>query len=190
MKLGLNVVMSLLARRAGFALSAPLALAIALAAPMPDRPAAAAPVLVQLRTDAPRSARVALVAGGTLVVPQLRVWRLAARDANAAIPTLRARDAVSFVERDRLYTTAAATAATVPPSDPLVADEWWRADVHVDTLTPPPAGVPVTLVDSGVSFGHQEFSGRPEPGRAEHPGAGADRRRARNCDRVCRRRAR
>jgi len=160
MKLGLNVEMSVLARRAGFALSAPLVLAIALAAPVPGRAAAAAPVLVQLRADAPRSARAALVAaGGTLVVPQLRVWRLAARDANTTIRTLRARDAVSFVEPDRLYTTAAATAATVPPSDPLVADEWWRGDVHVDTLTPPPAGVPVTLVDSGVSFGHQEFSG-------------------------------
>jgi subtilase family protein len=49
--------------------------------------------------------------------------------------------------------------APATPTDPLLSDEWWRADVRVDTLTPPPAGVPVTLVDSGVSFGHPEFKG-------------------------------
>lgn len=46
------------------------------------------------------------------------------------------------------------------PTDPLANEEWWRADVHVDTLTPPGPGMPVTLVDTGVSFGHQEFAGR------------------------------
>jgi hypothetical protein len=53
-----------------------------------------------------------------------------------------------------------ARAADVP-TDPLANDEWWRADVHVDTLTPPGPGMPVTLVDTGVDFGHQEFAGRP-----------------------------
>jgi Subtilase family len=47
------------------------------------------------------------------------------------------------------------------PADPLSGGEWWRAAVRVDTLTPPGPGVPVTLVDSGVFFGHQEFVGRP-----------------------------
>ena len=46
-------------------------------------------------------------------------------------------------------------------ADPLVPSEWWRAAVHVDTLTPPGPGVPVSIVDSGVFFGHQEFVGRP-----------------------------
>jgi hypothetical protein len=45
-------------------------------------------------------------------------------------------------------------------ADPLVPQEWWRATVHVDTLTPPGPGVPVSIVDSGVSFGHPEFVGR------------------------------
>jgi Subtilase family len=40
-----------------------------------------------------------------------------------------------------------------------VPSEWWRAVVHVDTLTPPEPGVPVSLVDSGVDFAHQEFVG-------------------------------
>lgn len=49
-----------------------------------------------------------------------------------------------------------------PPSDPLSGSEWWRAAVHVDALDPPGPGVPVTVVDSGVSFGHPEFAGRPD----------------------------
>jgi hypothetical protein len=44
-------------------------------------------------------------------------------------------------------------------ADPLVSTEWWRAAVHVDALTPPGPGVPVSIVDSGVFFGHQEFTG-------------------------------
>jgi len=49
--------------------------------------------------------------------------------------------------------------ASTDAADPLVASEWWRAVVHVDTLTPPGPGVPVSLVDSGVEFGHPEFAG-------------------------------
>lgn len=72
----------------------------------------------------------------TLSTSTLRVWR---------IPAVRA---------------TGASAADVP-TDPLASGEWWRADVHVDTLTPPGPGVPVTLVDTGVDFVHQEFVGRP-----------------------------
>ena len=39
--------------------------------------------------------------------------------------------------------------------------EWWRTAVGVDTLTPPPAGKPVTIVDSGLDVSHPEFLGRP-----------------------------
>ena len=56
---------------------------------------------------------------------------------------------------------AAGPRALRDAADPLVPTEWWRADVHIDTLTPPGPGVPVTIVDSGVSFGHPEFAGRP-----------------------------
>jgi hypothetical protein len=49
--------------------------------------------------------------------------------------------------------------ASTDATDPLVPSEWWRAVVHVDTLTPPGPGVPVSLVDSGVDFAHQEFVG-------------------------------
>lgn len=161
MKIRLTVQMTVFPCPAALRAIAPAALALVLAVPAaagagPGR----APLLVQLRAGAPRSARTTLVAaGGTLVVPRLRVWKLAARNAAAVLRTLRAHGAVSLVERERLYSTAASSVAAVPPTDPLVSDEWWRADVRVDTLTPPPAGVPITLVDSGVNFSHPEFSG-------------------------------
>ena len=56
---------------------------------------------------------------------------------------------------------AASTETADAPTDPLATEEWWRADVHADTLTPPGPGMPVTLVDTGIDFGHQEFVGRP-----------------------------
>ena len=59
-------------------------------------------------------------------------------------------------------TRSTAPRATRDFADPLVPQEWWRAAVHVDTLTPPGPGVPVSIVDSGVSFGHPEFVGRPD----------------------------
>ena len=45
-------------------------------------------------------------------------------------------------------------------TDPLVPTEWWRAAIGVDTLTPPPAGRAVTIVDSGIDVTHPEFLGR------------------------------
>ena len=38
--------------------------------------------------------------------------------------------------------------------------EWWRAAIGVDTLTPPPAGRPVTIVDSGIDVTHPDFLDR------------------------------
>ena len=56
--------------------------------------------------------------------------------------------------------TRAAVAAAA--DEPLQSSEWWRAAVHVDGLTPPGPGIPLTIVDSGIFFGHQEFVGRPD----------------------------
>jgi hypothetical protein len=54
---------------------------------------------------------------------------------------------------------AGASRASRDAADPLVSVEWWRPVVHIDTLTPPGPGVPVSIVDSGIFFGHQEFVG-------------------------------
>jgi Subtilase family len=56
---------------------------------------------------------------------------------------------------------AVTPAAADVPTAPLANQEWWRADIHIDTLAPPGPGMPVTLVDTGVDFSHQEFVGRP-----------------------------
>jgi hypothetical protein len=119
-----------------------------------SREGAGAATLVWLRADAPASAPLALErAGAILAVPALHVWRLPAGSSTSALRTLHA--SVDFTEKERSYATAAA------PSDPLSDTEWWRSDVHIDSLDPPGPGVPVTLVDSGVKFGHPEFLNRP-----------------------------
>lgn len=112
-------------------------------------------MLVQLRAGAPQSADASLAAAGaTLVAPELRLWKL--RGGAATIAALRRHRELTFAEHDRTYVVQ-----STPDTDPLAPEEWWRADVHVDQLTSPGPGVPITLVDSGVSFGHQEFAGRP-----------------------------
>jgi len=74
----------------------------------------------------------------------------------AGLVTLRARTTRSTAD------TLAYTGAAAASDEPLQSTEWWRADVRVDGLTPPAPGVPVTIVDSGVDFAHQEFVGRPD----------------------------
>ena len=56
---------------------------------------------------------------------------------------------------------AASAQTSAAAADPLEGTEWWRAAVRVAGLTPPGPGVPITIIDSGVSFGHPEFLGRP-----------------------------
>lgn len=148
----------LVRRRSLLVLGTAVAALVGLALTSSPRSATAA-TLVELRANAPRAARAQLLAvGATLAVPALELWRIPPGRGAGVVHTLRREHALSFSERERSY---AVEAATDVPTDPLANEEWWRADVHVDTLEPPGPGVPVTLVDTGVDFGHQEFSGRP-----------------------------
>ena len=54
--------------------------------------------------------------------------------------------------------TAAALHGT---TDPLEPQEWWLAHVGADPAAAPPAGVPITIVDSGTDPTHPDFAGRP-----------------------------
>jgi len=45
--------------------------------------------------------------------------------------------------------------------DTLLPSEWWIHDVGDDQAEPPPPGVPVTVIDTGLDFSHPEFKGRP-----------------------------
>jgi subtilisin family serine protease len=135
-----------------------VALVAASAAVLGARASAGSPSLVALRASAPPSAVVTLrAAGGELVDARLRLWR-APRGAGRAVEELQARGHVSFVQEERVYEVAAASRAGV---DPLSESEWWRPAINVVGLTPPGPGVPVTVVDSGLSVQHPEFASRP-----------------------------
>jgi subtilisin family serine protease len=121
--------------------------------------AAATATLVQLTGRPDRAERAILAdAGARLVDARLRLWRLSGDGSRRAVAALRARDGLAFTQQERTYTAAAVTADY---ADPLVGAQWWRAVVGVAGLAAPGPGVPVALVDSGVSFGHEEFAGRP-----------------------------
>jgi hypothetical protein len=46
-------------------------------------------------------------------------------------------------------------------ADPLEPQEWWLAAVGADPAAAPPAGLPITIVDSGTDPTHPDFAGRP-----------------------------
>jgi subtilisin family serine protease len=118
-----------------------------------------ADVLVRVRsTTAPTSGAVLARAGGHLVARELDLWRVPARTAARAVQTLDTTGDIVFAQPERTY---AAEVSRVEAPDPLAAQEWWRAAIGVDGLTPPGPGVPVTIVDSGVDLDHPEFAGRP-----------------------------
>ena len=93
-------------------------------------------------------------AGGTELVPELRIWRVDA----AAVARLRRAGVVAVAEPERLLPRTARSAAA---TDPLVPTEWWRAAIGAATLDAPGPGKPITVVDSGLDITHPEFAGRP-----------------------------
>jgi hypothetical protein len=117
--------------------------------------ASAAPAradLVQLKPGV--GAELARQAGGTELVPELRIWRID----GARLARLHRSGAVAVAEPERLLLkTSLATQAT----DPLVPTEWWRAAIGADQVDSPGPGKPVTVVDSGLDITHPEFVNRP-----------------------------
>src|SRR2546423_859463 len=97
----------------------------------------------------------ARVPGGTLLSRRLGIWRLPSAQASSIGLQLAARGIAQVIEPDR------ALAAQRAAADPLVGLEWWRAAVGADQAVPPPAGKPVTVIDTGLDVTHPEFAGRP-----------------------------
>src|SRR5207302_1702354 len=90
--------------------------------------------------------------------PQLRLWRLPSRRAQALLPSLLRDHLVRSVtpdyplRSDRVFSQY---------TDPLVSYEWWIPVVGADQVEPPGPGIPVTVIDTGLDTSHPEFAGRP-----------------------------
>jgi hypothetical protein len=97
-------------------------------------------------------------AGGTPVARKLGIWRLDSARAAAIAPALRRAGLLRYVEPDRPQPEAHLTAG-----DPLATPElgWYLYRLGADQVEPPPAGVPISLVDSGLDMTHTEFKTRP-----------------------------
>ena len=116
-------------------------------------------MLVELRpTSACDAVGVLRKAGATTVSATLRLYSLDSRSASQVLPRIRACKALRLTAPDRPAGTLSVTDFT----DPLVPSEWWRAAIGVADLTPPAAGKPVTIIDSGVDVAHPEFVGWPD----------------------------
>jgi hypothetical protein len=119
------------------------------------------PMILQLTPAAPRAAETVLrAAGAEPIGPQLRIWRLRGPGSARAIARVQRLHALRAVEPDRTLRTRR-TPAAWPPSDPLSAQQWWVPAIRANSAVPPPAGVTVTDVDTGLDFSHPEFAARP-----------------------------
>jgi subtilisin family serine protease len=105
--------------------------------------------LVQAR---PSAAPLLRAAGGSRLVPELRLWRVPL----GALPRLRRAGAVVLAERERVFAST-----TMVLDTPTADTEWWRTAIGADAASPPGPGKPVTIVDSGLDITHGEFASRP-----------------------------
>jgi subtilisin family serine protease len=95
--------------------------------------------------------------GATVVDAELAIYRLRDDAAERLGDELRRVGALTLIEPDRRIGRV-----SVLETDPLVSEEWWRAKVGIDGLTPPGPGKPVVIVDSGLELTHPEFAERPD----------------------------
>jgi hypothetical protein len=105
----------------------------------------------------PAAERLVAEHGGTIVSPELHIWRLPSTTAIQLIPELRRSGALRFAEEDGPVFRHGHL------SDPLAvpAIGWHHYRVGADRAEPPGPGVPITIIDSGLDAAHMEFSARP-----------------------------
>jgi Subtilase family len=121
---------------------------------------------------APAAERLVAAHGGTILSPELHIWRLPSAEAVRLIPKLRRSGALRFAEADGpVFGHGHLT-------DPLAAPAigWHHYRVGSDRAEPPGPGVPITIIDSGLDPAHMEFNARPNtvPLNQQHIEAGAD----------------
>ena len=94
--------------------------------------------------------------GGRAVAPELGLYSLPTAAARGSCPRYGHAARSGSARR----TGPPGSLAVTDFGDPLVPTEWWRAAIGVDTLTPPPPGKAVTIVDSGIDVTHPDFLDR------------------------------
>ena len=114
--------------------------------------------LLGLEAD-PAAERAVASRGGTIVAPDLHIWRLPSAHVQRLIPRLSGSGALRFAEADRPVFRQ----GHLNGGDPLAAPSvgWHHYHVGSDKAEPPGPGVPITIVDSGLDIRHMEFAGRP-----------------------------
>lgn len=114
--------------------------------------------MVGVRADA-RAERLLAANGGTIVAPELHIWRLPSGKAQRLIPRLRALGALRFAEPDRPVSREGHLEGGDPLATPTQA--WHLYRIGADKVEPPGPGVPLTVIDSGLDTNHMEFRARP-----------------------------
>ncbi len=94
-------------------------------------------------------------AGGVKLANALPIWRVPSRSALRVLPGLIRSNLVSLVTADQPLLPMA---TPLPPAEGM---DWWIANVGANGATPPGAGKPLTIVDTGVDLTHEEFASRP-----------------------------
>jgi hypothetical protein len=114
--------------------------------------------MLGVRADG-RAERLLAANGGTIVAPDLHIWRLSSGAAQRVIPRLRRQGVLRFAEPDR----PVARQSHLPGTDPLAAPPigWHLYRIGADRAEPPGPGVPLTIIDSGLDINHMEFRARP-----------------------------
>jgi subtilisin family serine protease len=114
--------------------------------------------LLGLRPD-PAAERLVASKGGTILAPELHIWRLPSGTARTLIPRLERTGALRYAEPDRPVVRS----GHLDLGDPLAAPTigWHLYRVGADKAEPPGPGVPVTIIDSGLDTTHMEFVARP-----------------------------
>jgi Subtilase family len=108
---------------------------------------------------APAAERLIAGRGGTLVAPDLHIWRLRSAEAQALVPRLERLGALRFAEADRPVFRDGHLTGGDPLASPTVG--WHHYHVGSNRAEPPGPGMPITIIDSGLDMAHMEFATRP-----------------------------
>jgi hypothetical protein len=96
-------------------------------------------------------------AGGVELSHRLAIWRVSRDGARRLIPRLAKAGWLREFQADRVLSPAAASTA----GGALASFGWWYSRVGADRAASPTAGVPVTVIDSGLDVTHPAFRDRP-----------------------------